>query len=354
MNEYELQIKTNDVYALAIPNSKGEDGITPVVTVTDITGGHNVSFSYGSGDPRNTSFDVMNGTDGEDGDDGITPTVTVTDITGGHNVAFSYGSGDSRNRDFNVLNGTNGTNGADGEDGITPAMSVSTITGGHRLTVSYGTGDSRNFTIDIMDGSQGSTGPAGPGVPTGGNAGQILTKNSSTDYDTKWTNKTQDYPSAYSTTGSAEQRKKASCSLYQANANSYLHILLGGGNEYAGQIYLNVNGTGDKPVYINGAISSSTNYALSPGSYIIFYDGTNYHFRTDGSIPNVGNASILYVTLSYSSYNYRSSSATVSQIKAAADAGKTVIAYDVYEKRLAYLHSYDSSHAEFTLFQKKD
>ena len=30
----------------------------------------------------------------QDGADGITPTVTVTEVTGGHNVSFYYGSGD--------------------------------------------------------------------------------------------------------------------------------------------------------------------------------------------------------------------------------------------------------------------
>jgi hypothetical protein len=35
-------------------------------------------------------------------------------------------------------------------------------------------------------GSTGSTGPAGPGVPTGGATGQVLEKNSATNYDTVW------------------------------------------------------------------------------------------------------------------------------------------------------------------------
>lgn len=51
----------------------GSDGITPATTVTTITGGHNVAFSYGSGDSRNTDFDVMDGQDGQDGTDGHTP-----------------------------------------------------------------------------------------------------------------------------------------------------------------------------------------------------------------------------------------------------------------------------------------
>jgi hypothetical protein len=40
--------------------------------------------------------------------------------------------------------------------------------------------------------------------------------------------------------------------------------------------------------YINGTASSATNYTLPKGTYIVFYDGTNYYFRTDGKIqaPN--------------------------------------------------------------------
>jgi len=40
-----------------------------------------------------------------------------------------------------------------------------------------------------------------------------------------------------------------------------------------------------KDVYINGAVTSSTNYTWPSGFYIGYYDGTNYHFRTDGKLP---------------------------------------------------------------------
>lgn len=36
-------------------------------------------------------------------------------------------------------------------------------------------------------GTQGSTGAVGPGVPSGGSTGYLLTKRSATDYDTQWT-----------------------------------------------------------------------------------------------------------------------------------------------------------------------
>lgn len=53
------------------------------------------------------------------------------------------------------------------------------------------------------------------------------------------------------------------------------------------ELTLNIDGTGAKPIYINGMISSSTNYILPGGQYIVYYDGTNYHFRTDYYFPGV-------------------------------------------------------------------
>jgi hypothetical protein len=123
------------------------------------------------------------------------------------------------------------------------------------------------------------------GIPAGGNAGQVLYKvDGSTDYSVGWTNQTQNYPSAYCTTSGSTAAKKANCSLYAAQANSYLHVLIGSNNTSASALTLNVNSEGAKPIYINGTASSSTNYTLPKGTYIVFYDGTNYYFRTDGKI----------------------------------------------------------------------
>ena len=130
--------------AAGADGSDGADGITPTVTVTAITGGHNVAFSYGSGDSRNTDVNVMDGADGRDGTngtngingtDGITPTVAVTAITGGHNVAFSYGNGDSRNTNFNVPDGQNYVLTAQDEQDIA-AIVAGMFTNGN--TASYG------------------------------------------------------------------------------------------------------------------------------------------------------------------------------------------------------------------------
>lgn len=80
----------------------GEDGVSPVITVTTITGGHEVSIVDGSG---TSTFDVMDGTDG------VSPSVVITSITGGHRVAVTDASGTDT---FDVMDGTDGQDGTDG------------------------------------------------------------------------------------------------------------------------------------------------------------------------------------------------------------------------------------------------
>ena len=91
-------------------------------------------------------------------------------------------------------------------------------------------------------------------------------------------------PSAYCETAAGTAAKVASCTNYTATANTYLHVLMRYANSSAGALTLNVNGQGNKPIYIDDAVSSSSNYTLPSGTYIVFYDGTNYWFRTDGKI----------------------------------------------------------------------
>ena len=84
------------------PGEPGNDGFSPVVSVSDITGGHRVSITDATG---TKTFDVMNGTDGQDGDpgeDGFSPIVTITDITGGNQVTITDAEG---NRTFDVMDG---------------------------------------------------------------------------------------------------------------------------------------------------------------------------------------------------------------------------------------------------------
>lgn len=123
------------------------------------------------------------------------------------------------------------------------------------------------------------------GIPAGGNAGQVLKKTSATDYDVNWANASETLPSAYCTTSGSTAAKKANCSLYVTQANQYLQVLIGSANTYQGALTMNINSAGAKPIYINGTASSSSNYTLPNGTYFVFYDGTNYYFRTDGKLP---------------------------------------------------------------------
>ena len=73
--------------------SDGDDGITPIVTVTSITGGHNVAFDYGTGDSRNTNFDVMDGEDASGG--GGLPSIIAG--TGTASEIFNYAESGNSN-----------------------------------------------------------------------------------------------------------------------------------------------------------------------------------------------------------------------------------------------------------------
>ena len=100
------------------------------------------------------------GKDGEPGKNGISPAITVTDITDGHRVTITDAVG---TKTFDVLNGEKGepgtpgapgAKGNPGDNGISPAVNVTEITGGHRVTITDASGE---HTFDVMDGEDGST-----------------------------------------------------------------------------------------------------------------------------------------------------------------------------------------------------
>ena len=102
-----------------------------------------------------------------------------------------------------------------------------------------------------------------------------------TDYDAN----SNTVPSAYCTTAATTAAKTATCTNYALRANTYVHVLVQYTNTKNTAITLNINSTGAKPIYINGTASSSENYNLPSGTYIAFYDGTAFQFRTDGKMP---------------------------------------------------------------------
>ena len=99
-------------------------------------------------------------------------------------------------------------------------------------------------------------------------------------------------PTAYSTTAAGTAAKTATCTNYNLLAKSYTILLISTTNTAASALTLNINGKGAKPIYINGTASSSSNHTMPAGSYLVYYDGTNYYIRTDGKITGdiTGNA----------------------------------------------------------------
>lgn len=93
------------------------------------------------------------------------------------------------------------------------------------------------------------------------------------------------YTTAYCNTAAGTAAKTASMTGYVLTANRYTVITFTNANTSASAITLNINGKGAKPLYINGAASSASNYSFAAGSYIVWYNGTNYYLDTSGNIP---------------------------------------------------------------------
>ena len=129
--------------------------------------------------------------------------------------------------------------------------------------------------------------------PTTGNAGQVLATNGTNYY---FRNETE--AMLISTSSGSTQTKRmsssniASLSMLQ---NKYFTVIISTDNTYVGEIklrlYTDNTDTSGHTIYINGAVSSSTNYTLPKGSYTVYYDGTYYYFDTTGQIPFVPKSS---------------------------------------------------------------
>lgn len=99
---------------------------------------------------------------------------------------------------------------------------------------------------------------------------------------------TNTVPAAYCDTAAGTAAKTAVCTDYALLSKSYVHVLIKTANSNVSALTLNINGKGAKPIYINGSASSSSNYTLPAGTYLVYYDGTNYYFRTDGKLTSNG------------------------------------------------------------------
>jgi len=119
--------------------STGEDGYSPTVTVTEITGGHQVTITDKNGDHV---FNVLDGTNGENG-------VTFTPSVSSAGVISWTNNGSLPNPESVNIKGP------PGDDGVSPAVTIASITGGHSVTITDA--DHPNGqTFDVMDGAPGT------------------------------------------------------------------------------------------------------------------------------------------------------------------------------------------------------
>lgn len=76
--------------------------------------------------------------------------------------------------------------------------------------------------------------------------------------------------------------KVASMRGYSLIDNSNFLLSVTNANSYPGKMTLNVNNTGAKDVFLNGVISSSSNYSLPNGTFPVLYNNNAFWIDTDG------------------------------------------------------------------------
>ena len=97
-------------------------------------------------------------------------------------------------------------------------------------------------------------------------------------------NSTYYYESVYTATAAGTAAKVGTSTNYTLESGKYFQVLVVNSNTSKSALTLNINSKGAKPIYINGTASSASNYTLPSGYYLVYYDGTNYYFRTDSKM----------------------------------------------------------------------
>ena len=102
------------------------------------------------------------------------------------------------------------------------------------------------------------------------------------DYDSN-TNNWVTTMGAYCDTAAATAAKVATSTNTVLTAGMSFLIRIVNANTSAGKLTLNINSQGAKDIWINGAVSSSSNYTLPAGEHWCHYDGSVFQIWTDGT-----------------------------------------------------------------------
>jgi len=207
-----------------------------------------------------------------------------------------------QDRQYELDGASNVYVGPPGADGITPTVIVEDITGGHQVSFYYGAGDSRNKSFTVPNGQNGTNGADGitPSMNvsdiTGGHRLSVYyaagdSRNFTVDILNGENGATPSFSIGTVTTGEAGSSASAS-----------------------------ITGTAENPV-LNLTIPRGDKGEEGGGLFIVTITGSGSYTRTSDKTP--------------------------AQIKAAYDAGMTVIANIAASNTIAYLYQSTASRAEF-------
>lgn len=123
------------------------------------------------------------GQDGAPGADGYSPTASVSKSGNTATITITDKDGTTTAQ---VSDGATGQTGPAGADGYSPTATVTKSGDTATISITDKNGTTTAQISDGQNGQDGQQGPAGPGVPSGGSAGDVLVKKTGTDYDTEW------------------------------------------------------------------------------------------------------------------------------------------------------------------------
>ena len=123
---------------------------------------------------------------------------------------------------------------------------------------------------------------------------------------------------AYCTTAGGTQAKVASMRGFVLTRGATFPITFTSANSYNGTITLNVNSTGAKNIYINNAVSSSSNKTLPAGTYLCRYDGSYYYIDIEYAVTNARNANYASSAGSATSATTATTATTANKIRTSA------------------------------------
>ena len=310
------------VFNFTIPKGdKGDTGsagaAATIAVGTTTTGAAGTSASVsnsGTSSAAVFNFTIPKGDKGDTGNTGSAATIAVGSVTtgaaGSPATVTNSGTSSAAVFDFTIPKGDKGDTGAAGsmpyavcDTGASTAQkevtisSVTSLYDGLTVNIKFTNANSAsNPTLKINSLTAkpiyqyGTTAVSTTAATTGWQAGAVV----QLTYDGTGfvrdqgynTNSTYTVTEVYCGTGATTAAKVSSnASYYVLRAGNTFDITFRYTNTKAAALTLNVNGTGAKPIYIDGTASSATNYNIPAGKYICYYDGTNYYINTNGKAP---------------------------------------------------------------------